>query len=88
MTTFELANITIGRLRRRILKLQQQREHWKTEYQRIRDIFDTFPMYESSYETRQKHRKLVETHRELTRRVAEQSALIQRLLREANLRDN
>lgn len=80
--------VVIGRLQRRNLKLQQQREHWKAEYARIRSIFDSFPVYERTYEDRQKRRQEVEDRRELQKRVIEQAALIARLLREEQLRDN
>ena len=74
----ELAVIN-ARLVRKNKKLRQQRDHWKTEYENLRKVLNSFPMYERRYADLEKWKADVAATRALHQRIKEQSLLIQEL---------
>jgi uncharacterized coiled-coil protein SlyX len=76
--------VTIGRLRKRVAKLTEQRNHWQKEYTALRFILDKFPFIE------RRHKSIMDAREEsnrvcgLEQRVKEQATLIERLTKEAS----
>lgn len=72
--------IRIGRLEKRIRKLTEQRDHYKTEYLKLREFLDMFPYYERRarqlFEERDERKRV----KEIETRCKEQAELIKKLL--------
>lgn len=71
--------VTIGRLRKRVAKLTQQRDHYKAKCERYAQVLDTARHLERGFETMQQHRAERERVKGLEARVREQAELIKRL---------
>ncbi len=76
-------DVTIGRLRKRVTKLTEQRNHWQTEFHALRTILDQFPFIERKYKSIMDARDERKRVRGLEQRIEEQAALIKRLTEEA-----
>jgi hypothetical protein len=70
--------ITIGRLRRRIAKLTQQRDRWKSEYDSLSAFFKIYPYIDRHREDHVQRQKNRERLRELE---ATQAVLVRELER-------
>ena len=75
-------DVTIGRLRKRIAKLTEQRDHWQTEASKLRNVLDKFPYIERRYNSIMGAREEQKRVRGLEQRIEEQAALIERLTEE------
>lgn len=76
-------DVTIGRLRKRITKLTEQRNHWQTEATKLRNVLDKFPFIERKHKSIMDWRDEQKRVRGLEQRIEEQAALIKRLTEEA-----
>lgn len=81
--------ITVGRLKKKIKKLQQQRDFYKNKYTEYRNILNAHPSYERHSALRKRYDdmqiamgELVIEIGEKATRIKEQSELIKRLLGE------
>ena len=75
-------DVTIGRLRKRIAKLTEQRDHWQTETVKLRNVLDKFPFIERKHKSIMDWRDEQKRVRGLEQRIEEQAALIERLTEE------
>jgi hypothetical protein len=71
--------VTLGRMRRKHARALKQRDHWKAEYDKLRDVMNDFPRIESSHKRLLSWREEVQRVRALEQRVKEQAALIELL---------
>lgn len=79
-------DIKVNRVKRKLEKVQKQREHYKAEYTKLYDFLKTFPFYDRDRKAREEAAKerarvklLEKNYQELQKRVEEQSMLIDRL---------
>lgn len=82
-TKDQSAQIAVGRLQKRIAKLQQQRDHFRHQCEVYREVLSLHPALEHRHRTWVEARAERERVRGLEDRIKEQAALIGRLL-EAN----
>ena len=75
-------DIRIGRLEKKIRKLQEQRDHYRKEMEFRDRILEYYPYATRSFEERQERIKNMEELRMLRVRVKEQELLIERMLNE------
>ena len=71
----QLPETTIGRLRKRIAKLKQQRGHWQAKYDDLRGFFEIYPYINT-------HRERYETEKANRERLRELEATQAILVRE------
>lgn len=69
-------SVTIGRLKKRILKLQGQRDHFKEQNTLKNRMLSLYPYIKSSYESYKKAEATQNRLKELETRVREQDLLI------------
>jgi hypothetical protein len=69
-------SVTIGRLKKRILKLQKQRDHFKEQDTLKNSMLSLYPYIKSSYESHKKAEANQIRLKELEARVKEQDLLI------------
>jgi hypothetical protein len=68
-----------ARLKRRIARLQMQRDHWKKEHAKLHEFLESFPFYRREREKLDAARARELGQRELVQRCKEQAALIEML---------
>jgi uncharacterized coiled-coil protein SlyX len=69
-------SVTIGRLKKKILKLQKQRDHFKERNALLNSMLTLYPYIKSSYESYKKAETAQNRLKELETRVKEQDLLI------------
>ena len=69
-------SVTIGRLKKKILKLQKQRDHFKERDTLANRMLSLYPYIKSSYESYKKAEAAQNRLKELEARVREQDLLI------------
>jgi hypothetical protein len=69
-------SVTIGRLKKKILKLQKQRDHFKERNALLNSMLTLYPYIKSSYESYKKAEANQNRLKELEARVKEQDLLI------------
>ena len=69
-------SVTIGRLKKKILKLQKQRDHFKEQTDMSNKVISLYPYIKSSYESYKKAEAAQIRLKELEARVKEQDLLI------------
>ena len=69
-------SVTIGRLKKKILKLQKQRDHFKERDTLTNRMLSLYPYIKSSYESYKKAEAAQNRLKELETRVREQDLLI------------
>lgn len=69
-------SVTIGRLKKKILKLQGQRDHFKEQNTLCNRMLSLYPYIKSSYESYKKAEAAQNRLKELEARVREQDLLI------------
>lgn len=69
-------SVTIGRLKKKILKLQKQRDHFKEQNALINKMISLYPYIKSTYESYKKTEVALNRLKELETRVKEQDLLI------------
>ena len=69
-------SVTIGRLKKKILKLQKQRDHFKEQNTLCNSMLSLYPYIKSSYESYKKAEAAQNRLKELETRVREQDLLI------------
>ena len=69
-------SVTIGRLKKKILKLQGQRDHFKEQTDMSNKVISLYPYIKSSYESYKKAEAAQNRLKELENRVREQDLLI------------
>jgi hypothetical protein len=72
--------VTIGRLRKKVHKLIKQRDHWKSEADRLTEMLRLYPFIERGWED---HLKRKEERKRLRELEATQAVLVDRLERTA-----
>ena len=77
-------NVTIGRLRRRIEKLKQQRDHFREQADLRQRMIEIAPFIERRWKTYTEMTTEQARVKALEQRVKEQAALIERLMKENN----
>lgn len=77
-------NVTIGRLRRRIEKLKQQRDHFREQADLRQQMIEIAPFIERRWKTYTEMTTEQARVKALEQRVKEQAALIERLMKENN----
>ena len=77
-------DVTIGRLRRRIDRLKTQRDYFLDQVAHYQKILRDAPFIERQWERHQERVRDSRRLKELEVRVQEQSALIERLMKENN----
>jgi predicted RNase H-like nuclease (RuvC/YqgF family) len=73
------SDIQIGRLKKRIAKLQDQRDHYKQEYLKYKEVFSELPYIECRIRRLRELQMEYYELRELRERVKEQAKLIELL---------
>jgi flagellar biosynthesis chaperone FliJ len=73
-------DVTVGRLQKRIAKLQQQRDHFRHQCEVYREVMQMHPHLEYSHKRWAEERAERERVRGLEDRIKEQAALIKQLL--------
>jgi hypothetical protein len=69
-------SVTVGRLKKKILKLQKQRDHFKEQNALKNSMISLYPYIKSSYESYKKAEANQNRLKELESRVREQDLLI------------
>ena len=69
-------SVTIGRLKKKILKLQKQRDHFREQTDMSNKVISLYPYIKSSYESYKKAEAAQNRLKELENRVREQDLLI------------
>ena len=69
-------SVTIGRLKKKILKLQKQRDHFKERTALLNSMLTLYPYIKSSYESHKKAEAAQNRLKELETRVKEHDLLI------------
>ena len=69
-------SVTIGRLKKKILKLQKQRDHFRERTALLNSMLSLYPYIKSSYESYKKAEAAQNRLKELETRVKEQDLLI------------
>jgi len=69
-------SVTVGRLKKKILKLQKQRDHFKERNALLNSMLTLYPYIKSSYESYKKAEAAQNRLKELESRVREQDLLI------------
>ena len=69
-------SVTVGRLKKKILKLQKQRDHFKEQNALKNSMISLYPYIKSSYESYKKAEAAQNRLKELESRVREQDLLI------------
>ena len=77
--------VTIGRLRKRIKKIQTQRDKLASQLQHYREVLNNNPHLEAGYRRDMDYRKLEQERAGLQVRVFEQSQLINECLKKIKL---
>ena len=76
------SEVIIGRLRKRIVKLMEQRDEYKNQLIHYREVLDHHPFIEREYKTYNERIKERERVKALETRVKEQEELIKLLRKE------
>lgn len=71
--------VLLGRARRKIEKLKLQRDHYKKENDSLKEMLKMYPLIRCHIKEYHERQDLHKANRELTRRVQEQSLLIEKL---------
>ena len=69
-------SVTVGRLKKKILKLQKQRDHFKEQTDMSNKVISLYPYIKTSYESYKKAEATQTRLKELEARVREQDLLI------------
>jgi hypothetical protein len=77
--TDEKTQIIIGRMKKRVAKLQQQRDHFREQCENYRAVLNLHPSLEYRHKTWTEHKAERERVRGLEQRIKEQAALIEKL---------
>lgn len=71
--------VLLGRAKRKIEKLKQQRDHYKKENESLTEMLTMYPLIRHHIKAYKERQDLYAANRELTKRVQEQSLLIEKL---------
>ena len=71
--------VLLGRAKRKIEKLKLQRDHYKKENESLKEMLKMYPLIREHIKNYKERQDLYATNRELTKRVQEQSLLIEKL---------
>jgi len=76
--------VQYGRLQKKMVKLRQQRDHWKERTDFLNEVLRLYPYAERSWKDYQQRIKDQKELQDLRKRVNEQELLIDRLVKESN----
>ena len=71
--------VLLGRAKRKIEKLKLQRDHYKKENESLKEMLQLYPLIRCHIKEYRERQELHKANRELTKRVQEQSLLIEKL---------
>ncbi len=75
-----MTDVKINRLKRKILKLQNQRDHYKEQNTLLDKMIRMYPLIKSDYKKYEENRERIVRLKDLENRVKEQEFLIRLLL--------